>query len=191
MNGSRRFSHAIAAGEGISVLVPVSGADGARLAEEHGAEGVVLRGPLPGVREATELPILSCADEPPPDADAFVLVAERYLDGEDRLEDRYDDIVERGLDCVVQVENEEELDDVLERIDPEVFLLAPKRGDQEEALEEVLDLLPSVPAGKLAIADVPVATREQVVALERAGIDAVIVAAGDVRELVDSPPPEV
>ena len=36
----------------------------------------------------------------------------------------------------------------------------------------MLDLLPDVPAGKLAIADVPAATREDIAELERAGVDA-------------------
>ena len=55
----------------------------------------------------------------------------------------------------------------------------------------VLDLLPDVPAGKLAVAEVPVATRDEVAALERAGIDAVIVRGGGLAELVSAPPPEV
>lgn len=191
MSVSRRFSHAISAGEGIAVLVPVAGAEDARLAEEHGADAIVARAALPGLREATTLPILWCTEPPPGDADAYVLVAEGLLDDGDRLEEVYERALEQGFDCVVQVDNEEELEDVLERIDPEVFLLAPRDARDEEALEQVLDLLPSLPAGKLAVADVPVSTREQVVALERAGIDAVIVAAGDVRELVGGAPPEV
>ena len=44
----------------------------------------------------------------------------------------------------------------------------------------MLELLPDVPAGKLAIAQVDVSTREEVLALERAGIDAVLVAGGEV-----------
>ncbi len=175
------------------MLVPVTGAADARLAQENGAHGVVLRKAAADVRSATALPVLWCADWPPAqEADAAVLVAARVLEDGEELEDLHDAIVNEGLDVVVQVDNEEELESVLERIDPEVFLLVPRADDgEEEALEHVLDLLPSVPAGKLAIADVPVATREQVVALERAGIDAVIAAAGDVRELVGGAPPEV
>jgi indole-3-glycerol phosphate synthase len=47
----------------------------------------------------------------------------------------------------------------------------------------VLELLPDVPAGKLAIADAAGASAEQVAELERAGFDAVIVAAGDLAGL--------
>ena len=54
----------------------------------------------------------------------------------------------------------------------------------------MLELLPDVPAGKLAIADVDVATRDEVVALERAGFDAVL-AVGEVGELVGAAPPDV
>ena len=41
--------------------------------------------------------------------------------------------------------------------------------------ERVLDLLSDLPAGKLAIADVGDVTEEQLVELERAGVDAVFV----------------
>jgi indole-3-glycerol phosphate synthase len=93
---------------------------------------------------------------------------------------------------VVGVSNEEELERALERVDPEILLLSARDpDDDEDPLEQALDLLPDVPAGKLAVADVPVSSREAVVALERAGVDAVIVGAVNVAELVGGPPPEV
>jgi indole-3-glycerol phosphate synthase len=55
----------------------------------------------------------------------------------------------------------------------------------------VLDLLPDVPAGKLAIAELGSTTRDEVDALERAGVDAVLVSTGNVAELVGTAPPEV
>ena len=48
-----------------------------------------------------------------------------------------------------------------------------------------------MPAGKLAIAEVAVSAREDVAALERAGIDGVIVDAARVGALVGDEPPEV
>ena len=51
--------------------------------------------------------------------------------------------------------------------------------------------LPDVTAGKLAVAEAQVAGREQVLELERAGVDAVIVGARDVAELVGAAPPQV
>ena len=73
----------------------------------------------------------------------------------------------------MQVEREEELEEALERLDPELFVLAAR--DVEDPLERVLDLLSDVPAGKLAIADVGDVTRVQIDELERAGVDAVLV----------------
>src|SRR5918994_785991 len=58
-------------------------------------------------------------------------------------------------------------------------------------IDHVLELLPDVPAGKLAVAFLADATREDVEALERAGVDAVVVNASDVRELVGAEPPTV
>jgi hypothetical protein len=48
-----------------------------------------------------------------------------------------------------------------------------------------------VPAGKLAIADLELTTRDEVLELERAGCDAVIVRGAAVAHLVGGPPPEV
>ena len=87
--------------------------------------------------------------------------------------------------------NEEELEQALERIDPEIFLLSPLEAEGDEtALEVVLDLL-TVPAGKLAIADLPLTTQDEVAELERAGVDAVIVHGGDISLLAGGPPPQV
>jgi hypothetical protein len=55
----------------------------------------------------------------------------------------------------------------------------------------VLELLPDVPAGKLAIAQVDVGNRDEVLALERAGIDAVLVPAGHIGDLVGNQPFDV
>ena len=97
-----------------------------------------------------------------------------------------------GLECVVDVRDADELAAVLERLDPEIFLLSPRRGSNgEEALESVLDLLEDVPAGKLAIADLRVTTRDEIAELERAGVDAVIVGTSDVDGLAGAAPPEV
>jgi indole-3-glycerol phosphate synthase len=78
----------------------------------------------------------------------------------------------------VEARSEEELEQALEQVDPEIFLLSAN-GD----LDRVLELLPDVPAGKLAIADAAGASAEDVAELERAGFDAVIVAAGDLAGL--------
>ena len=81
-----------------------------------------------------------------------------------------------------------QLEEALEKFDPELFVLA---GRNDDPLEGVLDLLPDVPAGKLAIADLPATTRADVDELERAGVDAVIVRAGNIADLIGETPPEV
>src|SRR5439155_146542 len=59
---SRRFSHAIAEGDGISVVAAVEDADAARAAEAQRAEALVVNGDPARLREATRLPILWRAD---------------------------------------------------------------------------------------------------------------------------------
>jgi indole-3-glycerol phosphate synthase len=195
--GTRRFSQAISEGDGISVIAVVDGPDEARAAEEQGAEGVTVLGLPDGVREATALPIFWLGGGPLESArdwgaDACLLSMEALSD-EGGLERYHEQAAGLGLDCVIEVRNEEELELALERVDPEIFMLSARDADEDEdSLDRVLDLLPDVPAGKLAIADLPVSTREEVVALERAGIDAVLVRRpAVVAELVGAEPREV
>jgi indole-3-glycerol phosphate synthase len=192
--GTRRFSEAISEGDGISLIVEVHDADGARAAAAQGAEGLVVGDALAGVRAATELPILvrggRLDDAVDGGADAFLLVLDQYGDDGDEFERLHGRVVDGGLDCVIEVRTDEELEQALERVDPEVFLLAA-RGDaaDENPLEWALELLADVPAGKLAIAEAHATSREEISELERAGIDAVIVGAQDVAGLTGAPPP--
>ena len=197
MTGQRRLSQAISEGDGISLIVPATDLESVQMAEEQGAEGVVVERDLPGIREATALPIFWRAEASPAEAlsrgaDACLVGAESLDEDLDRLERRFTEAAELGLECVVQVRDDDDLELALERLDPEIFLLSPQLGDDgEEPLERVLDLLPDIPAGKLAIADLDVTSRDEVAELERAGVDAVIVGAGNVAGLVSAPPPEV
>jgi indole-3-glycerol phosphate synthase len=183
---SHRLSQAVAEGDGISVLVDVPDTQTAASAEEQGADGVVVRQPLPSLRDATELPILWCADGPDAasaaGADACLLVAKRYDDDWDRLADDHAHVLELGLDVVVEVRDEEELEEALEHVDPEIFLLAGNDDPDVDVLDHVLELLPDVPAGKLAVAHIAAASRDDVLALERAGVDAVVVETRDVTQ---------
>ena len=185
----RRFSQAISEGDGISVIVDVIDVAGARSAEAQGAEGIVLRRALDGIRDATELPILWVADGPPTDASDAAADACVVRAHDERAAELHRQALDLGLDCVIRVANEEELEEVLDRLDPDIFLLAPEEANDE--WEHTFDLLSSVPAGKLAIAAVSSPSRDQVVELERAGVDAVIVGTRDVAELVGDAPPQV
>src|SRR5207248_4974208 len=163
VTGSRRLSQRISEGDGIAVIACVEDAGGARDAEAQGAKALAIAGPIDGIREATSLPLLWIGPGEPSDADAIRL----------RPEDTYH---HPHLEPVVDVRDEDELELALEQRDPEIFLLAaPEDDDDADPLDAVLELLPDVPAGKLAIAHVDVSSREEVLALERAGIDAVLV----------------
>jgi indole-3-glycerol phosphate synthase len=192
MTDRRSFSHAIAEGDGISVIASVDDPDSARSAEQQRAEALLVRADPRPIREASSLPILWRAEAPLDDtvehADAVLI----SFDDEGRFEELHARAVALGLDCAVEVGNEEDLEQVLERIDPEIFLLSPSDGDDDETpLELVLDLLAAVPAGKLAIADLPVVTPRETLELEQAGCDAVIATSRNIEALAGDLPPDV
>jgi indole-3-glycerol phosphate synthase len=179
MPGRRRFSHAIAEGDGISVIAAVADPDAARDAESQRAEALLVRGDASAVREASQLPVLSTALD---HADAVLVTWDDN--------DLHEQVTARGLEYAIEVRNEEDLEQALEELDPEIFLLSPSEGD-DTPLECVLDLLAAVPAGKLAIADLPHVTPAEAEALENAGCDAVIVRTGDIAALAGDSPPDV
>lgn len=180
MSGSRRLSQRISEGDGIAIIVCVDTFDGARAAEEQGAKAVALYNEIDGIRAATTLPLLWIGAGTPSEADAIRIRPGEDADGDHELE------------TVVDVRDDEELELALERLDPEIFLLSSQEIDEDaDPLDAVLELLPDVPAGKLAIAQVDVGSRDEVLALERAGIDAVLVPARHVGDLVGHQPLDV
>jgi indole-3-glycerol phosphate synthase len=192
----RSFSHAIAEGDGISVIAAVEDAGAARAAEAQRAEALVVTHDPTEVRAATSLPILWRAevdmDRAAGLADACLLVFDGLDDDDGRLEELHRRALELGLDCAVEVRDENEVERALDRVDPEIFVLSPADAERDETpLEVVLDLLAAVPAGKLAIADLRRTTPDEVHELEQAGCDAVIVHSSDVSPLAGAPPPEV
>jgi hypothetical protein len=155
----RSLSHAIAEGDGISPIALVEDVETAQRAEANGAEALALLGDVAGVREATSLPILCYSTG---------------LDGVDRADacvvraDQADRTEVGDCELALWVSDEEQLEEVLARFDPELLLL-------EGTVEEVLGLLADVPAGKLVIAELRETTGAEFDDLERAGVDAVIV----------------
>ena len=196
VTGARRFSQAIAEGDGISIVVHVDDPGAAQAAEEQGAEALALRRPLEGLSAATSLPLLWRPHGSPEQAraagaDACVLSLAGLDHDEGELDRTYRAAMELGLDCVVEVRNDEELQVALERIDPEIFLLAGNGDEEAGPLEHALELLQDVPAGKLALAEVETSGQDDVAELERAGVDGVIVPAGNVAELAGGAQPQV
>jgi indole-3-glycerol phosphate synthase len=183
----RRFSQAISEGDGISVI-PLLRADAVTLAHaaaEAGAEAIAIEtvDQLEALRPATELPILvrrAAADVEAlraaraAGADACVLTFAELADDDELLDELVATAADLGLDCALEVCDEEELEQALEWLDPEIFVLS-RRQRVEDELEGTLDLLPDVPVGKLVVSDTSAATRDHILALERAGVDAVLV----------------
>ena len=172
-----RFRQAISEGDGISVI-PVLVGDVealAALAEEAGAEAVaVASDDVARACASTALPVL--AQNADLEAAAAAGADACVLRSDGGLTELHERAHELGLDCVVDVRDEEALQEVLEHVDPDIVLLSEHElEDDEEDFERTLDLLADVPAGKLVITDARVIAREQVVALERAGVDAILV----------------
>lgn len=186
MRAVARLSHSIAEGDGISILVEVRDSASTERAERQGADGLVTQQPgAVQVRASSELPLLYRGrpmDARGVAADAIIVRPDLVL---------WDESLSQGLECVVRVTRTEELEKALDVLDPEVVLLAVDEDSDDDPLEALLALLHDVPAGKLVIAELPDADVEDVAELERAGVDAVIVATTEVAALVPADPPEV
>jgi hypothetical protein len=189
VDGSRRLSQAIAEGDGISVLVEVADAVAAQVAQDQGAEGLVVHAHAGTIRGMSSLPVLGYGR-----ADELGGIDAIVVDGSDQaaLEGVIAAVHDRGLESVLRVGDEDDLEEVLELVDPEVFLLTAEAAeDGQPPLERLLELLADVPAGKLAIAEFRGASRDDVVELERAGVDAVIVSSSDIGSLVGDTLPDL
>jgi indole-3-glycerol phosphate synthase len=186
-----RFTQAISEGDGIS-LVPFLAGDLeslARAADASRAEAVAVESvaDVERVRAVSGLPVLlrrrvrtgaDLAAAERAGADAIVLGLADFDEDEDEdeLEALHASALSRELDCAIEVDDDEELTRALERVDPDIFAISNASDDEDEAFERTLDVLPDVPAGKLVISESRRIVREQVLALERAGVDAILVA---------------
>jgi indole-3-glycerol phosphate synthase len=186
---ARRFSQAISEGDGISVIPVVRGgtAELASRAEAAGAEAIALQsvGEVRALRAQTELPLLLRApttsvvalrEARAAGADACVLVWSELERDDELLGELVAAADDLGLDWALEVADEDELEEALEYLDPEILVLRERERDEDDdELELTLDLLGDVPAGKLVVSDALVTTREDVLAIESAGVDAVLV----------------
>ena len=114
VTAERRFSHAIAEGDGISVIAAVEDAQAARAAEAQRAEALVVARDPAALREATGLPILwrgeTDLEQAARLADAVILALSDEEGQEIREQQRHQQALALGLDCVVEVQTEEELE---------------------------------------------------------------------------------
>jgi indole-3-glycerol phosphate synthase len=192
-----RFRQAIAEGDGISIVPSLEGdvAELAALAEEAGAEAVaVLPRDARAARAAMSLPLVVDGLQDRRELDELV---EAAVDGcvfvydldagkGELIDELYPAVEVLRTDCAVEVRESEDLAEILERFDPEILVAASAHSDDEDELEHILDLLADIPAGKLVIARPrqPI-DRGQVVALERAGVDGVLVGGDFLRHSPD------
>ena len=173
-------------GEEISFVLRIANADPGLLAaaQDAGVAGLAIAAEaVPPGLESTRLPVLHKGVLIDPyqlyesrlgGADGVVLIAAAF-DGDD------DDFVrmhtvagELGLDVVVEVAEEEEIELALELLDPDSFLVQNHLEDRGFDLERTFSLLEEVPAGKAVLSEGGIRNRDQVLALERAGVDAAI-----------------
>jgi hypothetical protein len=182
----RPFTEAVV-GEEISFVLRVADADPALLAEA-GAAGVaglaVVGDAAPAGFEETWLPVLHRGVLIDPyqlyesrlgGADGVVLIAEAFDDDDDEFAEMQMVAAQLGLDVVVQVADEEEVEHVLELLDPDSFLIQNLRDGREVPdFEHTFSLLEEVPAGKVVLSAGGIKHRDEVLALESAGVDAAI-----------------
>jgi indole-3-glycerol phosphate synthase len=175
-------------------------ADTLKEASEAGMAGITVDSDdvLRGTASATSLPVLHRGLLVDPyqlyearldGAHGVVLVA-AALDDDDGLFNEMQTVAwDMGLDVVVQVASEEEIEKVLDLLDPDSFLIRNNDEDHEADFERTFSLLEEVPAGKTVISQGGIRNRDQVSALEGAGVDAAIigrwVCESDIREALD------
>jgi indole-3-glycerol phosphate synthase len=108
-------------------------------------------------------------------AGGVVLAAAAFEENDSALADMYDLAVELGLDVVVDVDDEDEIERMMELLDPDSFIIRNRKdGGKEADFERTFSLLEEVPAGKVVLSHGGIREPEQVAALERAGVDAAI-----------------
>jgi indole-3-glycerol phosphate synthase len=108
-------------------------------------------------------------------AGGVVLVAAAFDDEHEQMADLYALAGSMGLDVIVEVADESEIDEMLGLLDPDSFLVRNRdEGEGAVDFERTFSLLEEVPAGKMVVSQGGVRDRDQVTALERAGVDAVI-----------------
>lgn len=118
-------------------------------------------------------------------ADAILLIVAALDDAELAMLHR--EALALDLDVLVEVHDEEELDRALDGLDADVIGINNRDlTDFSVDVERTFALLADVPAGKTVVSESGFGTRDQLEALERVGVDAVLIG----ESLMRAPDPE-
>jgi indole-3-glycerol phosphate synthase len=106
-------------------------------------------------------------------ADAVLLIV-RALDDRD-LRELYEEARALDLDCLVEVHDADELERALE-VDAAVIGINNRDLDEQRVdIQTTFELMPDVPAGKTVVAESGISGREELMELDRVGVDAVLI----------------
>lgn len=195
----RPFTEAIV-GEELAFVVRVESAgdvaEQAQAAEVSGLAATLE--PLAELSQETEIPLLLTDVVVDPyqlyearlaGAGGVVLIAAAFEDSDEKLAELHGLATSIGLDVILEVADEEEIERVLEVLDPDSFLIRNRdaEGGGPVDLERTFSLLEEIPAGKMLLSQGGIRTREAALDLERAGVDGAIIGPWAVRDgLVDT-----
>ena len=118
-------------------------------------------------------------------ADAVLLIVRALSDRE--LASLYEEARALDLDCLVEVHDAEELERALE-VDAEVIGINNRDLDEQRVdIQTTFELMPDVPAGKTVVAESGISGRDELMELDRVGVDAVLIGGA----LMTAPDPEL
>jgi indole-3-glycerol phosphate synthase len=117
-------------------------------------------------------------------ADAVLLIVRALSDK--HLRALYEEARALDLDCLVEVHDADELERALEA-DAEVIGINNRDLDEQKVdIQTTFELMPDIPAGKTVVAESGISGREELLELDRVGVDAVLIGGA----LMDAPDPE-
>jgi len=180
----RPFTESVV-GEEISFVLQPDELDAALLDECENAEIAGLFLPLErvGDGDASGLPVLladvvvdryQLYEARAAGADGVILIVAAFEDEDERLTELYQEASDIGLDVLLEVAHEDEIERSMELLDPDSFVVRNLGEDGEVDFERTFSLLEEVPAGIVVVSAGGVHERNEVRALERSGVDAVI-----------------
>ncbi len=106
-------------------------------------------------------------------ADAVLLIVRALDDPE--LRSLYAEARALDLDCLVEVHDADELERALEADAAVIGINNRDLDEQRVDIQTTFELMPDVPAGKTVVAESGISGREELMELERVGVDAVLI----------------